>query len=1264
VEKGWTQGRIYFNALNTLSHIDPNIIKETFFRGITLPADIALDVANGKMYWADISNRKIQRANLNGTDIEDIINLGANSSQGIALDLVADKIYWCLKIGLTGKIQRANLDGSNVQDVVSGLGQINKIALDVAGGKMYWTDETIGSAKVQRANLDGTGLENFITAGGNPFGIALDLVGGKVYWTTVDDLTIRRANLNGSNMETLLTTSPNPTFSITIDNVANKIYWVIGGGSKKVQRSNLDGTSVEDVVTNAGATPFGLALDKVNNKIYWVDFEKIQKADLAGTNMQTVISRTLTPFVIDLDLEEEKIYTSTFGQGNIQRCNIDGSNPEDLVTGIPNTNYVVELDLLSDTKKMYWTQSNGTVGKIQKANLDGSNVQDVVPNLASPRGIALDVEGNKIYWTDFVTKKIQRANLDGTGVQDLVTANLTSPVSIGLDIPNQKMYWVDFGGNKIQRSNMNGTGVQDLVTGLSFPINLVLDLSDGKMYWIENSNMIRRANLDGSTLEYVFIDTDRINSIALCPAAKVSIQSDKGNSVCVGEQVTFTAIPINGGSTPTYQWKRNGFFVGTNSPTYTPLNLENGEVIEVVMTSKYECAGVGNSNQITMTVNPVITPSVTISVPAGAVCQGKPVTFEAVPVNGGSNPVYQWFKIINGTPTAVGSNSPFYESSALNEGDKIQVRLTSNALCTSTTQALSAIYTVSLTPTLTSSVNLSANISNGEPICNGTVITFFADGTNGGSVPRYIWVVNGVVKDTTFVAEYSTNAFTNNAVNTVSVRLLSSYPCLTNANPVNSANFTFSTRTDVVPQVGLQALSGTEICANEVASFKANPNGGGIEPLFQWYVNDIPQGSLTTNDIYNTVSLQDGDTIRVQMISSLSCASPKNVSSAEIIMQVNLAPTVEVSTNTGNIVCQNTAITFTATPQNAGANPTYQWRRNGSNITGANQATYTLNNVTLGNDQDNIDVIITTSVNCNEPIAVSNPINVLVIGSTVPTVSIKAKQGNLQCEGSEMVFEIDQVNLSDPNATYVWKVNGNAVANSNAPTFNAGILQNGNTVQLQYTTVLGCANPKTANSNTLTINTQALAKPENLTATSIGVGQVNLTWEDKSSNESRFVIERAVGAAQGFQVHNFVLANQTTFIDGVGLLPNTTYYYRVRAVNDNIPSCFSANSGITGATTDSGEIVTAIPQVTESGVSVFPNPSQSGIFKLRWLRAYEGKYEIEALNVLQKSLYKHSGNKSGSDTAMSIDLSGYGAGVYFLKIQYNQKQYFVRLVKN
>ena len=101
---------------------------------------------------------------------------------------------------------------------------------------------------------------------------------------------------------------------------------------------------------------------------------------------------------------------------------------------------------------MYWT-NGGLYEKIQRSNLDGSAVEDLVTTgLNEPSGIALDVSGGKLYWTDARTDKIQRSNLDGSAVEDLVATGLNEPSSIALDASGGKMYWTDSGTDKIQRS--------------------------------------------------------------------------------------------------------------------------------------------------------------------------------------------------------------------------------------------------------------------------------------------------------------------------------------------------------------------------------------------------------------------------------------------------------------------------------------------------------------------------------------------------------------------------------------------------------------------------------------------------------------------------------------------------------------------------------------------------------------------------------------------------------------------------------------------
>ena len=265
----------------------------------------------GKMYWVDSVTRKIQRANLDGSGVEDLVTSGLSNPHGLALDPGAGKMYWT-DIE-TEKIQRANLDGSGVEDLVtSGLHSPLGLALDLGAGKMYWTDW--GTAKIQRANLDGSGVEDLLTRNSGlsgPLGLALDLSAGKMYWTDWGRKKIQRANLDGSGVEDLLTRNSGLSgpSGLALDPGDGKMYWTDWGtdqGTAKIQRANLDGSGVEDLVTrNSGLSgPSGLALDPGAGKMYWTDIEtdKIQRANLDGSGVEDLVtSGLLFPFGLALD---------------------------------------------------------------------------------------------------------------------------------------------------------------------------------------------------------------------------------------------------------------------------------------------------------------------------------------------------------------------------------------------------------------------------------------------------------------------------------------------------------------------------------------------------------------------------------------------------------------------------------------------------------------------------------------------------------------------------------------------------------------------------------------------------------------------------------------------------------------------------------------------------------------------------------------------------------------------------------------------------
>ena len=65
------------------------------------------------MYWMDTGANKIQRANLNGKNVKDLVTDIDISGRGLALDVSGSKMYWV--DSQQNQVYRANLNGSRIE---------------------------------------------------------------------------------------------------------------------------------------------------------------------------------------------------------------------------------------------------------------------------------------------------------------------------------------------------------------------------------------------------------------------------------------------------------------------------------------------------------------------------------------------------------------------------------------------------------------------------------------------------------------------------------------------------------------------------------------------------------------------------------------------------------------------------------------------------------------------------------------------------------------------------------------------------------------------------------------------------------------------------------------------------------------------------------------------------------------------------------------------------------------------------------------------
>ena len=295
-----------------------------------------------------------------------------------------------------------------------------------------------------------------------------------------------------------------------------------------------------------------------------------------------------------------------------------------------------------------------------------------------------------------------------------------------------------------------------------------------------------RANLMAITGYTSTASGIRINdgtSATVTPSVSI-VSNATSNIFCTGQNVTFTASPVNGGTAPSYQWKKNGSNIGSNSPTCIYSSLSNNDLITVVLTSNLSCVSVSTATSNTLTmVNGTAAASVNVSTASTSTCSGTTVNFTAAPTNGGTAPSYQWK--LNGAN--VGSNSSSYTNSTLNNNDQVAVVMTSNIGCATSNPATSSTLTMSVTPTLTPTVTVTSNPVN--PIA-GIPVTFTSSATNAGAGPGYQWYKNGspISGATSSVLVVPSPGYSE----TYSVKLTSAYSCasspvvMSNYVPVNS----------------------------------------------------------------------------------------------------------------------------------------------------------------------------------------------------------------------------------------------------------------------------------------------------------------------------------------------------------------------------------------------------------------------------------------------------------------------------------------------
>jgi DNA-binding beta-propeller fold protein YncE len=294
-----TAGRLFLLDLsdNRVVSLNPDgSDRKVIVADCRYPDGIAVDVRAGHIYWTNMGNPKandgsIERADLDGRNRKTIVPEGGTfTPKQLQLEKKSGKLYWCDREGMG--LMRANVDGSNIETLVdTSQGDPRPgpdatkwcvgVAVDVDGGKVYWTQkgpDNAGQGTMFRAGIeipagqtpsDRSDGETLYDGLPEPIDLDLDLDNRIMYWTDRGDPP-RGNTVNRAPMDSAVKGRPAPeiVFShlmegigIALDLKGDRMFITDFGGD--VLTAKLDG-SAKKVLLVAQGNLTGIAYSEIS----------------------------------------------------------------------------------------------------------------------------------------------------------------------------------------------------------------------------------------------------------------------------------------------------------------------------------------------------------------------------------------------------------------------------------------------------------------------------------------------------------------------------------------------------------------------------------------------------------------------------------------------------------------------------------------------------------------------------------------------------------------------------------------------------------------------------------------------------------------------------------------------------------------------------------------------------------------------------------------------------------------------------------------
>jgi hypothetical protein len=290
-----------------------------------------------------------------------------------------------------------------------------------------------------------------------------------------------------------------------------------------------------------------------------------------------------------------------------------------------------------------------------------------------------------------------------------------------------------------------------------------------------------------------------------------------------------------------------------------------------------------------------------------------------------------------------------------------------------------------------------------------------------------------------------------------------------------SARSTIAVTVNAVPTATITPSGATPVCQNQGYTLSAN-TGAGL--TYQWQNN----GANIVGETGATHIPSVSGAYTVVITNASGCSTTSSATNATI----NAAPTATI-TSSVNAICQGQSVLMNA---NTGTGLTYQWKKDGSNLSGETNATYT---ASVGGSYT---VVVTSTNGCSTTSSAKS----LSVGA-LPTATATAAGVTTFCQGGNVALNAN----TGAGLNYQWKNNGSNLSGETNASYTA-IATGSYTVEV--TNASGCANTSTAipvtvnASPTATITNGATAgfcTGGNVTLTATNVAGATYQWRISGS---------------------------------------------------------------------------------------------------------------------------------------------------------------------